>query len=203
MKAFARPNDAWHAKAYLVVRVSALKSKLGEIVRLVPEVLTETVFEVKQTGDLIKQCRRAIERGTMGIGGRVFAARRAMASQSVRGAMEEAFSGIDYLQRVQDIDESFGAEGAEFCRRLSGLAARIFVRGALTACFSDNIATDWLEGLFMKFPQGGGNSRFIHSTVPCAARRFPYGGTNRIGSESLVSERLFGKWSRGGEDALA
>ena len=186
VKAFAKPGDAAHAKAYLVVRVSSLESKLDEIVRLVPEVLLETSFaDTKLVGDLVKQRRRAIERGTMGISGRIYAGRRAAASQSVRGMMEELYAGLAHLRRVQDLDDGFGAKGAAFCRRLADLSRRVFVRGALTACLSDNVQTGWLEGLFAKFPQG--------KTGPCAAvaplpaRREGFRTAGRIGSAAKAS----------------
>ncbi len=184
--AYAKPGDPVRAKAYLVVRVSALESKLDEIVRLVPEVLLETSFaDTKLVGDLVKQRRRAIERGTMGISGRIFAGRRAAASQSVRGMMEEQYSGLSHLRRVQDIDDGFAAKGAEFCERLATLSRRVFVRGAITACLSDNVATGWLEGLFAKFPQGKAEADATLSPLP--ARREGFRTAGRIGSAAKAS----------------
>lgn len=186
VKAYAKPGDPTHAKAYLAVRVSALESKLGEIVRLVPEVLLETSFaDTKLMGDLVKQRRRAIEHGTMGITGRIFAARRAMASQSVRGMMEEQYAGLAHLRRVQDIDDSFGTSGAAFCKRLEALSRRVFTRGALTACLSDNVAADWLEGLFVKFPQG--KAATCADMAPLPARREGFRTAGRIGSAAKAS----------------
>ena len=186
VKAFAKPGDAQHAKAYLVVRVSALESKLDEIVRLVPEVLLETSFaDMKLTGDLVKQRRRAIERGTMGISGRIYAGRRAAASQSVRGMMEEQYAGLAHLRRVQDVDDSFGAKGPAFCQRLAALAKRTFTRAALTACLSDNVATDWLERLFVKFPQG--SAAACAPLAPLPARREGFRTAGRIGSAAKAS----------------
>ena len=184
--AYSKPGDPTRAKAYFVVRVSALESKLDEIVRLVPEVLLETSFaDTKLMGDLVKQRRRAIERGTMGISGRNYAARRAMASQSVRGMMEEQFSGLAHLRRVQDIDDSFGTNGAAFCGRLAALSKRVFTRTALTVCLSDNVATDWLNGLFSKFPQG--RTADGVALAPLSARREGFRTAGRIGSAAKAS----------------
>jgi Zn-dependent M16 (insulinase) family peptidase len=186
VSAYAKPGDARHAKAYLAVRVSALESKLDEIVRLVPEVLLETSFaDTKLVGDLVKQRRRAIERGTTGISGRIYAGRRAMASQSVCGMMEEQYAGIAHLRRVQEIDDSFGTKGAAFCQRLAGVSRRTFVRDALIACRSDNVATDWLEGLFAKFPRGKVASPAAMAPLP--ARREGFRTAGRIGSAAKAS----------------
>ncbi len=186
VKAYARPGDAKSAKAYFVVRVSALEQKLDEIVRLVPEVLLETSFaDVKLVGDLVKQRRRGIERGTMGIAGRLFAARRAAASQSVRGTMEEQYAGIAHLRRVQEIDDTFGAKGQAFCGRLAALSRRVFVRGALTACLSDNIQTAWLARLFDRFPEGTPSAAAPLAVPP--PRREGFRTAGKIGSAAKVS----------------
>ena len=186
VRAYAEKGDSRHAKAYMVVNVSALESKLDEIVRLVPEVLLETSFaDTKLVGNLVKQRRRAIERGTTGISGRNYAARRAAASQSMRGTMEELYAGIAHLRRVQDIDDSFGERGAEFCKRLAEVSRRAFVRDALTACLSDNVATDWLERLFAKFPHGMAPS--CAAIAPLPARREGFRTAGKIGSAAKAS----------------
>ena len=188
VKAFAKPGDATHAKAYLVVRVSSLESKLDEIVRLVPEVLLETSFaDTKLVGDLVTQRRRAIERGTTGISGRVYAGRRAAASQSLRGLMEEQYAGLAHLRRVQDLDDGFGAKGATFCERLADLSRRVFVRETLTACLSDNVETGWLEGLFAKFPAGTVTRRPAVRLEMLPARREGFRTAGRIGSAAKAS----------------
>ena len=143
-----------NAKAYLVVHVSALESKLGEIARLVPEVLAETLFETKLTGDLVKQRRRSIEQSIAGRGGYYYASLRAAASQSVLCAANECFRGISFLRRLQDVDDSFVEGGEDFRRRLSSLAARVFTRRGLTAFVSDNVEAGRLEAVFAKFPHG-------------------------------------------------
>ena len=174
--------------AYMVVNVSALESKLDEIVRLVPEVLLETSFaDTKLVGDLVKQRRRAIERGTMGISGRIYAARRAAASQSMRGMMEEQCAGIAHLRRVQEIDDSFGTKGAAFCQRLAGVSRRTFVRDALIACLSDNVATGWLEGLFAKFPASTVTRRPASRLEMLPARREGFRTAGRIGSAAKAA----------------
>ena len=172
VESFARPGDAKNAKAYLVVHVSALESKLGEIVRLVPEVLSETLFDAKLTGDFVTQRRRSVEQSISGISGRYFATLRAAASQSVAGSIEECFNGISRLRRLQDVDDSFGERGGDFCKGLSALAERIFVRRALTAFVSDNVETGWLEGLFAKFPHGASVQAVAIEPLPARGEGF-------------------------------
>ena len=185
VNAFARPGDAKHAKAYLVVHISALESKIGEIARLVPEVLLETSFDTKLTGDLVNQRRRSIERETAGVGGARYASLRAAASQSVLGAVNEFFGGITFLRRLQAIDDSFGEGGEDFCRRLSSLSERVFARRGLTAFVSDNVEAGWLEAVFARFPQGAAAPDVEMLTMP--ARREGFRTTGKIAGTSKAS----------------
>ena len=185
VKAFARPGDAKSAKAYLVVHVSALESKIGEIARLVPEVLLETSFDTKLTGDLVNQRRRSIERATAGVGGSRYASLRASASQSALGAAYEFFGGISFLRRLQAIDDSFGKGGDGFCRRLSSLAERVFSRRGLTAFVSDNVEVGWLEAVFARFPQG--TPVPDAAILPIPARREGFRTTGKIAGAAKAS----------------
>ena len=185
VKVFARPGDAKSAKAYLVVRVSALESKLGEIARLVPEVLLETSFDTKLTGDLVNQRRRSIEHETASVGGSRYASLRAAASQSVLGAVNECFRGISFLRRLQAVDDSFGEGGENFCRRLSSLAERAFSRGGLTAFVSDNVGADRLEAVFDRFPQGATVPDV--AILPMPAKREGFRTTGKIAGTAKAS----------------
>lgn len=181
-----KPGDPSAAAPYFVVRVSALDTKLDEIVRLVPEVLLETKFtDVKQIGDLLKQRRRALERGTAGLSGRVYAARRAAASQSVRGAMEELYAGLAHLRRLQKTDDAFATDGAAYGRTLGDLARRIFTRGAVTVCLSDNVPTDWLEPMLAKFPAEAAAA--TATIAPFPAKREGFRTAGNVGAAAKAS----------------
>ena len=185
VKAFARPGDAKRAKSYLVVHVSALESKLGEIARLVPEVLLETSFDTKLTGDLVNQRRRSIEQSVAGRSGSHYASLRASASQSVLCAVYEFFGGISFLRRLQAVDDSFGEGGDDFCRRLAALSERVFSRRGLTAFVSDNVETGWLEAVFARFPHGAPVPDV--AILPMPARREGFRTTGKIAGTAKAS----------------
>ena len=185
VKAFARPGDAKRAKSYLVVHVSALESKLGEIARLVPEVLLETSFDTKLTGDLVNQRRRSIEQSVAGRSGSHYASLRASASQSVLCTVYEFFGGISFLRRLQAVDDSFGEGGDDFCRRLAALSERVFSRRGLTAFVSDNVETGWLEAVFARFPQGAPVPDV--AILPMPARREGFRTTGKIAGTAKAS----------------
>ena len=185
VKVFARPGDAKSAKAYLVVRASALEAKLGEIARLVPEVLAETSFDSKLIGDHVKQGRRSIEQETVGVHGYQYASMRAAASQTVLGAVNECFRGISFLRRLQAVDDSFEEGGEDFCRRLSSLSRRVFARRGLTAFVSDNVEAGRLESVFAKFPQGAEVQDV--AMLPMPARREGFRTTGKIAGTAKSS----------------
>lgn len=185
VEVFSRPGDARRAKAYLVVRASALESKFGEIARIVPEILSETAFDAKLTGDLVKQRRRSMELSIAGIDGWHFASRRAAASQSAAGAVKECFGGISLLRRLQAVDDSFGKGGEEFCGRLSALARRIFARRAITAFVSDNVKAAQLKDLFARFPQGAAGAEI--DIPPFPARREGFRTTGHVAGTAKAS----------------
>jgi len=207
VKVFARPGDAKHAKAYLVVHVSALESRLGEIARLVPEVLLETSFDAKLTGDFVKRRRLSIEQSIAGDDRTSYALLRTAASQSVWGAVRECFGGISFLRRVQAVDDSFGEDGDDFCRRLSSLSGRVFARCGLSAFVSDNIEVGWLEEMFARFPHGAAVPDAAIRPMPTrregfrtngkiagtAKASFPgvYTGSNHVGARMLTYDYLW------------
>ena len=185
VKAFARQGDAKNSKAYLVVHVSALESKLGEIARLVPEVLLETSFDAKLTGDLVNQRRRSIEQSIAGGRAYHYASLRAAASQSALGSAKECLGGISFLRRLQAVDDSFENCGEAFCRRLSSLSERVFARRGLTAFVSDNVEVNWLETVFARFPQGAPSPDV--AILPMPARREGFRTTGKIAGTSKAS----------------
>ena len=185
VRAFARPGDAKRAKAYLVVHVSALESRLGEIARLVPEVLSETLFDAKLTGDLVNQRRRSIELSIAGRDSFRYASLRAAASQSVLGTVNESFGGISFLRRLQAVDGSFAEDGEDFCRRLSSLSERVFARRGLTVFVSDNVEVNWLETVFARFPQGAAVPDVAMRPIP--ARREGFRTTGKIAGTAKAS----------------
>ena len=161
-------QSSGEATAYVVVTVSALEEKKDEIIRLVPEILLKTKFDdVKAIGDILRQQRRSKERGTMGIGARNYADRRAKAALSERGLREEILDGLTQIRHLQKLDDSYAKDGAAICKRLDALRRRIFDTSRIAlCCVADNTPADWARGLLTAFPQSAAWWRFAPYGVP-------------------------------------
>lgn len=183
VRVMSEPGVRDRARACLVVRVSALTSKMEEMVRLVPDVLkTTSLTEKNLVGDLVKQRRRAYERATAGISGRLFAARRAAAGLSRRGELEEWSAGLAHIRRLQETDDAFEKTGAAYCARLAELRARV-LGCPVTVCVSDNVPTDVVRRLLEPFAGAAQRGRVVtqgFSAFP--VRREGFRTAGRVGS---------------------
>ena len=161
-------QSSGEAAAYVVVTVSALEEKKDEIIRLVPEILLKTKFDdVKAIGDILRQQRRSKERGTMGIGARNYADRRAKAALSERGLREEIVAGLTQIRHLQTLDDAYAKDGAAICKRLDALRRRIFDTSRIAlCCLADNTPATWAKGLLNAFPQSTAWWRFAPYGLP-------------------------------------
>ena len=163
------------AAAYVNVTVCALEEKKDEIIRLVPEILLKTKFDdVKAIGDILRQQRRMKEQGTMGIGARNYAMRRAHAALSERGLREEILEGLTQIRHLQKLDDAYAKDGAAICKRLDALRGQIFTRSRIAlCCLADNTPADWARGLVTTFPASSAWWRFApYGVSPKVAEGF-------------------------------
>ena len=203
-------QSSGEATAYVVVTVSALEEKKDEIVRLVPEILLKTKFDdVKAIGDILRQQRRSKERGTMGIGARTYADRRAKAALSERGLREEILAGLAQIRHLQKLDDAYAKDGAAICKRLDALRHRIFDTSRIAlCCVADNTPAEWARGLLGAFPQSTAWWRFAPYGVPPkvaegfrtpgkvafaakASRPGPYVGSSVVAARVLTLDYLW------------
>ena len=203
-------QSSGEATAYVVVTVSALEEKKDEIIRLVPEILLKTKFDdVKAIGDILRQQRRMREQGTMGIGARNYADRRAKAALSERGLREEILAGLTQIRHLQKLDDAYAKDGAAVCKRLDALHRRIFDTSRIAlCCVADNTPADWARGLLTAFPQSAAWWRFAPYGLPPkvaegfrtpgkvafaakASRPGPYVGSSVVAARVLTLDYLW------------
>ena len=198
------------ATAYVDVSVSALEEKKDEIIRLVPEILLRTKFDdLKAIGDILRQQRRMKERGTMGIGARNYARRRAQAALSERGLREEILLGLAQIRHLQKLDDAYAKDGAAICKRLDTLRNRIFTSSRIAlCCLADNTPADWARGLLATFPESSALWSFAPYGLPPkvaegfrtpgkvafaakAVRPGPYSGSSVVAARILSLDYLW------------
>ena len=152
--ASAAGGDPSLGRAFLEVRAAALDAKAGEILRLLPEILSETSFaDAKRVGDAQRQRRRDLELSACGISARKLAKVRAAAGVSGAAALEDRFSGIFALRRLQAADDTFAEESAGRCAALAAALAKCVGRGAAWIFVSANAPQGFAESLAAAFPR--------------------------------------------------
>ena len=198
------------ATPYLCVQIAGLDAKRDDALRIAKEVLLGTKFEdVKAAGDLLTQDRQDMEQG-IAASGNQYAMRRAGARLSRQNEIDELFSGVAQLRWLQKAK----ADKA-LLSRYAALAKRVFTKGRLTVCVSDNMpkgyaaevigawpdgtdvkaAADWSAGL----PEvaGGGEGFTVPAEVAYAgvASRLPkgvaYHGSQVVAARILTLDHLW------------
>ena len=155
------------AHPYFTVHVSALEAKWPEVLKLVPEVLCATSFADQEAiGNLLKQRRIGMERSTTGLGARPYPFRRAAAQLSVRAAIDETLSGFAQIRHLQKEDAAYAKNRSAYCERLAALARKIFVKGRLVACLTDNVPAAWAGDLASALPAGQMGAPAAHALYP-------------------------------------
>ena len=197
------------ATPYLSVQIAALEAKRADAIRIAKEVLLATKFDdVKAADDLLKQERQGMEQG-IATGGNQYAMRRAGARLSRQNEMDELLSGIAQLRWLQKakVDKALLAHYAAFARR-------IFTKGRLTVCLTDNMSKDFVAEVVGAWPDGaaaemasnwnaglpdaaGGEGFSIPAEVAYAgvASRLPkgteYHGSQIVGARILTLDHLW------------
>ena len=124
----ARPGQWEQATPYLLVSVSLLEDHKADAVRLLGEILTGSRMD--DSGyiyNILRQERLGMEQA-VAMSGNSYAAMRAGAGCSAKGAVNEAMQGLTLLRWLQRADKAFAGEGEALCRDLAALAREIFVR---------------------------------------------------------------------------
>ena len=152
---FAAKDDLGRAKLFLTTTVSALKKNREHILRLLPEILFETRFENKeQIYNIVHQSRVAFEENYSGAG-HANAIARANAYTAGYAALNEAVSGIEYLNYLRDFDKSFDEKFDEEMEMLSDLLMRLVDRQRLLLSLTGDCDGTLAEDLCSIFPAVG------------------------------------------------
>ena len=160
------------ATPYVSVQVGALEAKWSDALRIVKEVLLGTKFDdVKAAEDLLKQDRQGMEQ-SIAASGNQYAMRRAGSRLSRQNAIDEIFSGVAQLRRLQKmkVDKAL-------LSRFAAFAKRIFSQGRLTLCLTDNMPSERAAEAIAIWPQ---------CPVPVAATEWDAGLPSVDGGEGFT-----------------
>lgn len=141
----AKRGQTDEATPRLAVKAALLESSKADAVGLLDEVLNRS--DLSDEGfvyNLLRQFRIAFEQD-VAMRGNTFAAMRAAASNSAKGAIDEAVSGISMLRYLKRTDSDFETNGTAFCGSLNALLGKLFTRSRLTVSVTGAYDEDWLK----------------------------------------------------------
>ncbi len=148
----AGQGQSGHCTPCLTVGMALLDRRKAEAAELLAEVLQTTRFDdEKAVLDLLRQRRIGLEQAVVGQGN-AFAARRAAASLSAKGAVDDALQGIRQLRWLQQAERGFEQSGGALCRELAELARKLFIRDRVVLSLTGAMDRDWLARVLSDLP---------------------------------------------------
>ena len=126
-----RIGDATAALPLLALHYGVLEPNLERARLLVEEILTDTVFDRKAVGEILRQEKLELDRA-MKTSGQAFALSRVRAARTPDGRYEELMSGCSYAVFVGEAVRHFDQEGDAFCVHLAAVAKQVFGDCAVT-----------------------------------------------------------------------
>ena len=150
---FAKTGDRKACTPMLVARCSVLQENLGKAEALLHEVLTTTDFNqperIRQI--LLQTEMEQQQRGMMG--GHMLAFKSAQAHFSAAAAVQEATSGISYIQWLHKLSRDFDAQVPTFIALLEKALGRTVCRRRLILSLTEDARSD-LSAFVSRFPEG-------------------------------------------------
>ncbi len=121
-------KDADKYTPYLIVKGKSLEDRTSELVTLVQEIITGTVFdEHGRLAEVIRELKSRFEMSMMN-NGHVFSARRAFSRQNRSGAYEELVEGISYYVFLNELEKGLDYNIRTTAEKLKDVASRIFTK---------------------------------------------------------------------------
>ena len=141
------------AQPYLMVQLSMLDGKKADALRLLEEILLHSNFENQASLRQLLQQSITVMGQRIVMSGNSFAAQRALAGQTVYGALTDAVQGIAYLRWQQRM--AVDIEGLQ--ANLTKLFRSVFSRNRVTLGVTGTLDRKFLSdvlGLFPELPMG-------------------------------------------------
>ena len=150
---FTKTGDRKNCSPMLVVSCSVLQENLAKAEALIVEILTATDFDqTDRIREILLQAEmEAQQRGMMG--GHMLAFKSVGAHFSAAAAVQEATSGISYIQFLHKLSREFDSEIPAFTQLLKNTLAVAICRKRLTLSLTEEGRSD-LNGFVARFSEG-------------------------------------------------
>lgn len=136
---YAAAGQTENATPCFTVKISMLDDHKADAVRLADEILNRSKFD--DSGfiyNIVRQTKIGLEQAIT-MRGNSYAARRALAAFSAKGAVVEAMEGVSALRYIQETDIKFAEQSEAICRELAETAKKIFTTSRLTVSITGDM----------------------------------------------------------------
>ena len=193
---------------YFTVQLALLEAGKAEAARLADEILHRTRFDDPEAiGQLLRQSRIMLEQD-ISAGGNRFAAMRAQAMLTARGAVREAYDGVTLLRALQELERGGTTAYARLGEELRTLTERIFSRGRVLVNFTGTYDETLVRSLLGMLPDAPFGPRQTYLplakekagfVIPaeigygakCAVLEAPYTGSAECAGQMLTYDYLW------------
>ena len=163
---FGKKTSALEEEDYLSVRLSFLKDKAQDALRIIREILrTSHADDPQAVANILKQMKFGMEQSVIS-GGNRYGYRHAIASFQTAAAVQERFSGLLYLRFLQDLDKRFESESEAILQKLNAYGSLLFTRKRLTVSITGDCDPKLLPALLDTFAEGEALTKAERSLLP-------------------------------------
>ena len=178
---------------YLKIGASALVTKCEDLLRLMKEVMLESVIDYSECDNIIKQIKASLEDAMIG-SGEAFALSRVDASMSEGGSVAEYLTGYEAYKLLSEIISDEEKKKA-LTDSISALLTRLISRDRLTISIAGETPSGFAERLIDSIPDN--NSPAEKKTTPLVSE-----GDEYILLPSKVAYAVAGGYSESAKEHL-
>ena len=157
---------------YFTVQLALLEEGKADAARLTDEILNRTRFDDPDAiFQLLRQSRIMLEQD-ISAGGNRFAAMRALAMLTARGAVREAFDGVTLLRAMQAAERAYESDPVALGAQLRDLAKTIFSRARVTVSLTGAYDESFLRGMLAVLSDQPAGRPETYAPLKCAREGF-------------------------------
>lgn len=151
---FSEYKEYEMCKPYLVVRCSVLEEKVEDAIKLISEVLIDTVFDDEnRIREILLQINEGFRQSII-MNGHQYASKRVASHNSAEAIAREYAEGYTCYDWIHNFANNFDEQKDEFIKNAYSLQKNIFTKSHLTLSVTGKASSACLEKLISELPAG-------------------------------------------------
>ncbi len=159
--AFTVNGDRTSCYPVLTAACSVLKQNVGDAVKIILEIMKDTVFEKDTILPLLQQAKEGYRQAFIGSGHAV-AVMRAGSQGSAEAAAKEMFGGYEAFRYVSELADQYGDRYEEMIDTMYMMRDEIFTASRMTMSIAGEDNLPLLKPFVSELPAGSANACKVH-----------------------------------------